>query len=72
MSTSKNIGMASAVALVGVGIILNAVAQFTTNAQATPAPAPAMQDKGEPTIVWYSVVGVGSTYSGNNSVLIYR
>ena len=60
----KNLGLAGAIALCGIGLILIGLGNFRTQtvyAAPAVAAATAVQGKGEPTIVWY-----GTADSGNS------
>ena len=50
----KNLGLAGAIALCGIGLILIGLGNFRTQTVYA-APAVAVHDKGEPTIVWYGI-----------------
>ena len=54
----KNAGLAGAIALCGIGLMMIGLGNFVKAPSAmayTPAVTAAVQDKGEPTIVWYGV-----------------
>ena len=60
----KNAGLAGAIALCGIGLMMIGLGNFVKAPTAmayTPAVAAAVQDEGEPTIVWY-----GTADSGNS------
>ena len=74
----KNAGLAGAIALCGIGLMMIGLGNFVKAPSAmayTPAIAAAVQDEGEPTIVWYGtenvVVGEGSR-SVTGSHAVYR
>ena len=69
----KNAGLAGAIALCGIGLMMIGLGNFVKAPSAmayTPAVAAAVQDEGEPTIVWYGLTQhnrfVGS-YGGSSS-----
>ena len=54
----KNAGLAGAIALCGIGLMMIGLGNFVKAPSAmayTPAVAATVQDKGEPTIVWYGI-----------------
>ena len=54
----KNAGLAGAIALCGIGLMMIGLGNFVKAPTAmayTPAVTAAVQDKGEPTIVWYGM-----------------
>ncbi|MAJ45765.1 MAG: hypothetical protein CBC35_00380 [Planctomycetes bacterium TMED75] len=58
----KNAGLAGAIALCGIGLMMIGLGHFVKAPRAmayTPAVAGAVQDEGEPTIVWYGTSDVG-------------
>ena len=66
----KNAGLAGAIALCGIGLIMIGLGNFVTTPSAmayTPAVAAAVQDEGKPTIVWYGTSDMpdqfGSTFT---------
>ena len=63
----KNAGLAGAIALCGIGLMMIGLGNFVKAPSAmayTPAVTAAMQDKGEPAIVWYGVT--------HNQRFVYR
>ena len=54
----KNAGLAGAIALCGIGLIMIGLGNFVSTPSAmaaAPAVVATVQDRGEPTIVWYDV-----------------
>ena len=76
----KNAGLAGAIALCGIGLMMIGLGNFVKAPSAmayTPAVAAAVQDEGEPTIVWYDVVevlAINQQYqaSGTKGYFLYR
>ena len=69
----KNAGLAGAIALCGIGLMMIGLGNFVKAPTAmayTPAVAVAVQDKGEPTIVWYDAQSVYLTSDWTH--VIYR
>ena len=67
----KNAGLAGAIALCGIGLMMIGLGNFVKAPSAmayTPAVAAAVQDEGEPTIVWYDS---HHDTSSNNSDVIF-
>jgi hypothetical protein len=63
----KNLGLAGAIALCGIGLILIGLGNFRTQtlyAAPAVASAAAVQDTGEPTIVWYGSLPAPSSTAG--------
>ena len=70
----KNAGLAGAIALCGIGLMMIGLGNFVKAPSAmayTPAVTAAVQDKGEPTIVWYDVEAIDSN-AYTQAHLIYR
>ena len=69
----KNAGLAGAIALCGIGLVMIGLGNFVKAPSAmayTPAVAAAVQDEGEPTIVWYGATSYH--YSSNGVNTFYR
>ena len=61
----KNAGLAGAIALCGIGLMMIGLGNFVKAPTAmayTPAVAAAVQDEGKPTIVWYGTSDEGDDY----------
>ena len=59
----KNAGLAGAIALCGIGLMMIGLGNFVKAPSAmsyTPAVTTAVQDKGEPTILWYGTTNGGA------------
>ena len=70
----KNAGLAGAIALCGIGLMMIGLGNFVKAPTAmayTPSITAAVQDEGEPTIVWYSVEAA-QQQSGNDNPTIYH
>ena len=52
----KNAGLAGAIALCGIGLIMIGLGNFVSTPTAMAAAPAVAQDKGEPTIVWYDAI----------------
>jgi hypothetical protein len=71
----KNAGLAGAIALCGIGLMMIGLGNFVSPPSAmayTPAVAAAVQDEGEPTIVWYGIEAMEGSNGYTNSHAIYR
>ena len=63
----KNAGLAGAIALCGIGLMMIGLGNFVKAPSAmayTPAVTAAVQDKGEPTIVWYDSATIDRSQYG--------
>ena len=64
----KNAGLAGAIALCGIGLMMIGLGNFVKAPSAmayTPAVTAAVQDEGEPTIVWYEAELNGNLINQN-------
>ena len=71
----KNAGLAGAIALCGIGLMMIGLGNFVKAPSAmayTPAVAAAVQDEGEPTIVWYGTTNGSSGQTGNGVTVLFR
>ena len=65
----KNAGLAGAIALCGIGLMMIGLGNFVKAPTAmayTPAVAAAVQDNGEPTIVWYGTISPPAVSANQN------
>ena len=71
----KNAGLAGAIALCGIGLMMIGLGNFVSPPTAmayTPAVAAAVQDEGEPTIVWYGTISSASTNTCSTYNVVLR
>ena len=64
----KNAGLAGAIALCGIGLIMIGLGNFVSTPRAMAAAPAVAQDKGEPTIVWYGTAFLES----NATAMVFR
>ena len=71
----KNAGLAGAIALCGIGLMMIGLGNFVKAPSAmayTPAVTTAVQDKGEPTIVWYGTTTTDSEVTSSGINIVFR